>query len=310
MAFNVSGLPNYIDQLAPYPLVVQAIAGAKTAKLIDVRLGIKNGQSINTLDDAVVFQSQACGFNPLGDTTLGQRDLFIGPIKVDKSWCLEDLDAYYTGLQLSKGSWTTEIPFEEVLMGLWISKISLANEVALWQGDTNSGTNNLSYFDGLIKIIDEASGSTVAGNTSAATSITVSNVLAIVDAMYAACPLQIIDKPNVRLFMGFDVFIKYQTALRNANFFNYFKDGVDPSFEIPYPGYSSIILTAVHGLDGTNRMYLTNADNLVMGTDVVEENAELRMLWNPFNQLLQGTCKFKLGTQYKRPQQITQYKNA
>ncbi len=45
---------------------------------------------------------------------------------------------------------------------------------------TLSGTNNLSYYDGLLKIVD-ADGTTVAGNTGSVAAITSANVLDVLD---------------------------------------------------------------------------------------------------------------------------------
>ena len=58
-----------------------------------------------------------------------------------------------------------------------------------FQGDTLSATNNLSYYDGLLKIVD--AGAPVDGNTGAvtvATGISSSNVLDILDGMWESIP--------------------------------------------------------------------------------------------------------------------------
>jgi hypothetical protein len=79
--------------------------------------------------------------------------------------------------QIAPGS-PESVPFEEQIGNEKASRIAKLLEVAMWQGDTaTSNTNpNTNRFDGFNKIIDAASASTVAGNTSSATAITVANI--------------------------------------------------------------------------------------------------------------------------------------
>jgi hypothetical protein len=95
-----------------------------------------------------------------GDTTISARVLTVGRIKVNKEWCINDLETKYTQLLLSPGSNYDALPggidaaFVETILGTTKEDV----EKAIWKGDTASANSQLKQFDGLVKIINAASG--------------------------------------------------------------------------------------------------------------------------------------------------------
>jgi len=308
MAFNVSALSNYTNEQST-ELVVKSLFGSKTAAVLQaagqVQVGVKSAEALNILSSDVFFQADGCGYTASGNTTFTQRVITVGAIKVEETLCPKTLEAKWMQTQIAPGS-PEAVPFEEQIGSEKASRIAKLLEVAMWQGDTaTSNTNpNTNRFDGFNKIIDAASASTVAGNTSSATAITVANVEGLVDDMYNVIPADIADADDLVLFVGIDTFKKYTTALRNSNLFHYAADSEGMEIMIPA---TNIKMIGVGGLSGTDRMFLARLSNLFVGTDLANEEEEYRFWYSQDNDEVRFRATMKYGVQIAFPDQLVQF---
>jgi hypothetical protein len=311
MAFNVTGLTNYTNELST-ELVVRSLFGSKTAAVLQaagqVQVGVKSAEALNILSSDVFFQADGCGYSASGNTTFSQRVITVGKIKIEETLCPKTLEAKWLQTQMVPGS-PTSIPFEEQIGQEKASRIAKLIEVSMWQGDTaTSNTNpNTNRFDGFNKIIDAASASTVSGNTSAATAITTANIEDLIDNMYNAAPADIADADDLVLFVGIDTYKKYTTALRASNLFHYAADSEGMEIMIPA---TNVKMIAVGGLNGTNRMFLARVSNMFVGTDLANEEEELKFWYSEDNDEVRFRASFKYGVQIAFPDQLVQFKLA
>ena len=311
MAFNVSALSNYTNEQST-ELVVKSLFGSKTAAVLQaagqVQVGVKSAEALNILSSDVFFQADGCGYTASGNTTFTQRVITVGAIKVEETLCPKTLEAKWMQTQIAPGS-PEAVPFEEQIGNEKASRIAKLLEVAMWQGDTaTSNTNpNTNRFDGFNKIIDAASASTVAGNTSSATAITVANVEGLVDDIYNVIPADIADAEDLVLFVGIDTFKKYTTALRASNLFHYAADSEGMEIMIPA---TNIKMIGVGGLSGTNRMFLSRLSNMFVGTDLANEEEEYRFWYSQDNDEVRFRATMKYGVQIAFPDQLVQFKLA
>lgn len=311
MAFNVSALANYTNEQST-ELVLKSLFGGKTAAILQaagqVQVGVKSAEALNILTSDVYFQADGCGYTASGNTTFTQRNITVGKIKVEETLCPKTLEAKWMQTQIAPGS-PTEVPFEVQIGTDKSNNIAKLLEVSMWQGDTaTSNTNpNTNRFDGFTKIIDAASASTVAGNTSSATSITIANVDDLIDNIYAAIPADIADADDLVLWVGIDTFKKYTTALRNNNLFHYAADSAGMEMVIPA---TNIKMIGVGGLNGTNRMFLGRLSNFFVGTDLANEEEEYKFWYSQDNDEVRFRATMKYGVQIAFPDQIVQFKLA
>lgn len=311
MAFNVTGLTNYTNELST-ELVVRSLFGSKTAAVLQaagqVQVGVKSAEALNILASDVFFQADGCGYSASGNTTFSQRVITVGKIKIEETLCPKTLEAKWLQTQMVPGS-PTSIPFEEQIGQEKASRIAKLIEVAMWQGDTvTSNTNpNTNRFDGFTKIIDAVSASTVSGNTSAATAITTANIEDLIDNMYNAAPADIADADDLVLFVGIDTFKKYTTALRASNLFHYVADSEGMEIMIPA---TNVKMIAVGGLNGTDRMFLGRLTNFFVGTDLANEEEELKFWYSEDNDEVRFRACFKYGVQIAFPDQLVRFKLA
>ena len=308
MAFNVTGLTNYVNEQST-DILVKSLFGSKTASVLQaagqVQVGVKSAEALNILSSDVYFQADGCGYTSSGNTTFSQRTITVGKIKVEETLCPKTLEAKWMQTQIAAGS-PTAVPFEQSITESKASVIAKQLEVAMWQGDTaTSNTNpNTNKFDGFNKIIDAVSASTIAGNTSSATAITTTNIEALVDDIYNVIPADIATADDLVLWVGIDTFKKYTTALRNSNLFHYAVEA--EGLEMMIPG-TNLKMIGVGGLNGTNKMYAGRLSNFFVGTDLANEEEELKYWYSQDNDEVRFRMTCKYGVQVAFPDQIVRF---
>lgn len=323
MALSVGTLTAYVIENESQ-LVAKSLFGAKTAELIlnegTVLTGVKSSQKINILATDAIFQSgTGCTRTSSGTTSLTQRTVTVGDIAVVEDICVNTLNTVYMSKALAKGSDPNKLPFEQEYTDLKAATIAKQLEVAIWQGNTSHGNANLSKFDGLVKLIDDAA-TYAASNTTAyittgapiasATGITLSNVKAVVNSVWLAAPSDIAGADDFRVFCGWDTFNKFVNAYTDQNLFNFAPSGSEVSAAngvVIIPG-TSYKLTAVHGLDGTNRLFGLRMSNVYAGVDLEGEEDQFTMMEDQFKDYLRFKAHFKYGVNIAFPDEVVSFK--
>lgn len=322
-ALVVTGLTDYVHENDEI-LLVKSMFGGKTADLVanegNLMTGVKFAEKIAILATDAIFQDgTGCTRVSSGTTSLSQRTVTVGNIAVVEDICVADLDKKFTSRKLAKGSNNNKLPFEQEYSDLKAATVAKQLEIAIWQGDTTHGNANLNKFDGYIKIID-AAGTAINANVPAyiaagapiavGTGITPANVKAVVNAMWLSLPADIAGQDDVRIFCGWDTFNKFINAFTDQNLFNFAPTGSEikaENGEVKIPG-TTYTLTAVHGLDGTNRLFGLRMSNMVEATDLENEEEDFSMMEDQFKDYLRFKVKFKFGVQVGFPDQITSFK--
>ena len=313
MALDLSGLTNYVKE-NELQLTSAAIFSAKTASLIEaqgnVQVGIKSAETINVMTTDAVFQAGGtCGFSSSGTTTITQRTITVGKIKIQESICPKTFEAKYTQKALREGSSYDYMAYGAEYSAQKVERIGAALETAIWQGDTASGTANLARFDGLIKIIDDlgfgGAGDPIDGNAADLTTLTSDNVIAAVDSIFVALPAALLDKTDVVIFAGNDTFREYVLALRAANLFHYPVDAAN--MELVIPG-TNVKLIGVNGLNGTDKMFGVSMANLYLGTDLLNEQDRFELFYAKEADEMRFVVEFKMGVQVAFPDEVVYWK--
>lgn len=321
-ALNVTGLTDYVKENEEI-LLTKSLFGGKTIDLItsegNLMLGVKSTEKIAILATDAIFQDgTGCTRTASGSTSLTQRQITVGTVAVVEDICVADLEKKFMANKLARGANNNKLPFEQEYSNLKADTVAKQLEIAVWQGDTASVDVNLNKFDGLIKIIDAATGVREANSAtyiaagapiSVATGITLSNVKAVVNAMWLALPADVTGQDDIRIFCGWDTFNKFINAFTDQNLFNFAPSGSEVSAAngvviIPGTNYK---LTAVHGLDGTNRLFAMRMSNLVFGTDLESDYEDFTMMEDQFKDYLRFKMRFRAGVQVGFPDEIVEF---
>ena len=315
MSLDLTALSNYVSENADQ-LTAATIFSAKTASMIEakgnVQVGIKSSETINVMTTDVVFQTGGtCGFNGSGTTSITQRLLTVGKIKVQEPICPKTFEAKYTQKALKQGSSYDYMAYATEYSNQKVARIGAVIETAIWQGDTTSGNANLNKFDGFVKIIDAlgfgGAGDPINGNTSALATLTTANVRTAVDEIFLAIPAALLDKDAVVIFCGNDTFREYVVALRDANLFHYAADVSNQ--EIIVPG-TSVKLVGVNGLNGTDKFMCLSLSNMYLGTDMLNEQDKFELFYAKEADEMRFVVEFKLGVNISFPDEVVFWKKA
>ena len=314
MSFSVGTLANYTKENEKL-LVASSVLGSKTASLIKeagtVMVGVKSSETINIMDTDAIFQDgSSCGFNASGLTSFTQRAVTVGKIKVNEALCLKDLEAKYLQKALPAGSMYDTMVFAEEFTNRKVEKISSQLERALWQGNTASVDVNLNKFTGLISLINTAGATVVNANSVALhgvveTSITDSNVISIFDDIYKAIPAQVVDKDDMVIFCGMDVFRTYTVKLKSSNLFHYkYDEAANGQFFLPG---TNVRVIAVQGLNGTGDIVAARISNFFIGTDLLNEEERWELFFAKEADQMRFVSEFKMGINFAFPDEIVKF---
>ena len=313
MAFSLGSLQAYTREQIE-PLLTAAVLGAKTQQLIlqngVVLTEVKSSAKIPLFSTDVVLQTQSCSFDPSGTTTITQREVTVGKIKVEEQICPKDLEAFFTQQALRAGSTYEDFgnaDFQAKYLADKNAKIAAANEVAIWQGNTASGNANLNKFDGLIKLI--AAGSPISANTGALSgtpAITPSNVISIIQAVKNKIPAALKGMTDVVVMVGYDVYDMYVDAGVAANLFHYNYNDNSNYGGLTIPG-TGIKLEAVHGLDGTGDIFAMRVCNMVIGVDLANEEENYDMWYSQDDRVVKFSTQWKLGVNVAFTSEVVQF---
>lgn len=307
--FNTAGLGDFINEQDRPDYLTEAMFEGRTAQLVTIQDGIKYADKLNYLEVDVFFQDgEDCGFTASGDARFPQKDIEVYPVKINMQFCPKKLRKKWNRIYLQPGVYQDDMPFEEAFATYMTGKIREQMEIMYWQSDIGAGAGNLQFFDGFLTQID--AGSPIDGNTGnvdVATGITAGNVVAIFDAMWEELPAKLEGK-NVAYFCGWDVFKLLISALKNANLFHY--DGVSgtpyQTGELTLPG-TGLTIYATHGLTGTDRIFLTQPENLYIGTDMRGEEEEFRIWYSQDTDLIKFRLDASIGTQVAFDDEVVEF---
>jgi len=310
MSLVVTALTDYVNE-QEFPLVGKIqVAPEMTAAGVTIKNGIKGSMRLHFGETDVIFQSGGgCGGAAAGTTTLTEKTLTVGRIRVREDICFDDFAGKYMEMNMKQGllngKQTEPATWAAFYYAEKQAKLNNQLELSDWQGDTTSLAANWNKYDGWIKYID--AGSPVDGNTDNQTSVTLSNIVAAVRNMYLAIPNNLKFRNDLVLYMPWSWFQMYQQALLAANLFHF--TGGDQEYTIIG---TNVKLKPTYGLSaGTlatyGRMFLTYPSNLVLGMDL-ESDKDVTMRIDPVtNEKVIYEAQWSRGTQVMFTEDIVEF---
>ena len=294
MALDVSALTAFNNEIAG-ELLPKIVYGGSTMEYVTIKEGVKHQEPINLMEVDLQVQYGTCVSTPSGSLTYSQRNITVCPRTSFDGICLKDMDKYYLGIaDLEPGSYNTTFKTAQVYSDLLVNQFQKSNDSFLWSGDagcTDGGT-------GLINII---SGSTAGVVTAGGAAVTLANM----DAMLAALSSDVADREDLTFFMSVQGFRTYVTALRTANNFYFDPASVDNRggiLEMAYPFSPGVKVVGTTGLNGSARVVLGPAKQIVAGTDLMSDFSEFQLWYDINTDQLRHRIATKLGVNIAYPE--------
>jgi len=314
---NLAALTKYTDQLA-IELISKAVLRGRTQDTgITIQPDVKYKAALNLMTSTLKAAATTCGISATGSVVLSQRDLEVCPLTVFEDICLNDLEQYWAGKLMNKGSYNETIPFEQLYTEDKVNKIQALIEDLFWKS-SKSGNNvtgagaasgNLALCDGILNILQftSATSSVVTPGTTA--SFSKATAIDIIDSIISTFNTSCVDalgEDNLNIYISYPNFTLLTQALRDANFFHY--DANQGDFRIN--GYlgTNFNVIAVRGLNGSNRIVATPASNLYFGTDMLNDYETFEVFYYQKDDKVYFRSKWKQGAQIAFPEFVVLYK--
>ena len=293
MAFVVSGLSDYVQNNREI-ILKDVVLGADSISRMTIQPGVKKDAELNfLLVEPVLQDGSSCGWNASGDATFTKRVISTGAIKVNMAFCEKTLLGKWTEYVVRFGANNDEFPFEQYIIDGVRDGIKAQMEKAVWQSDTSSS----GLFDGLLKIINAATGTKKETITSG------KSAYEAIYQVYMAIPEEILEKEDLAINVSPKVFRAFCKELTDMNMYHYTAgDGVR---EVILPG-TGCRVKMVKGLAdsvGTNyrKIVATYDRNLVFGCDMLDDAEVVKAWYSDDNDEHRIKVEFNAGVQIAFP---------
>lgn len=303
-SYNVSALPNYVDQLRP-ELIAKAVIGAKSAGLFTLQTGIKGPTALNLISSNVVFgDGAACGWTESGATSLSQAVLTPRALKINMSICDKTLLAKWANylVKVQANKLDSDLPFEEYFIDDVIKNVKAGIEKMIYQGDT---TGEGVQFDGLLKILQASGNTTIV--TTGASSVTSYN---FIKQVASKMPASILDREDLVILVSMPMYVDFIQNLVTANLYHYNPGNGDNEYLLPG---TNIRVIGVNGLNDTasyDYVIAGSLSNMFYGTNL-EDGEEIFDLWySKDNREFRLAIEFVAGVQVAFQNEIVLGKRA
>lgn len=290
---------DYIDELKD-KLMAKMLFEGRTMEFAKVIPGVKNKITLNLLANTAIPTTATCGWTPDPSNkyvNLDQKVLEVCPLEIKDAICPKDFEHLYLGMYMKNNK---EVPFEELIAESYINKAMNANEKMIW--DRGGCT------DGLLKMI-AADANVIDASTDVAGA---STAIEAVNTLIANATPDILMHTDKIIYTSYAMFNAYASELRAANLYiqanTDYNNGGLANYELVIPG-TDIKMVAIAGMDnllGTiavgydvngvlQPMLLTYKENIVIGTDMLNDEETLDMWYSRDNDEVRVNVQYKLG---------------
>lgn len=295
--YDISNLAAYVKTNADVILkdvVLGSVEGDSVANMRK-QLGVKTKEKLNYLNVTPALQSgKDCGFNASGSTVFSDRDITVKTIKAQDEYCDRDLLGKFAESLVNIAAGKETLPFEAQIVDEVVKGIRKQIEKIVWQGDTTLG------IDGLLKMA--ASGGTDSASTVNVSIAKGTNIYEAVKAVYMAIPEELLDKAFIGLSPA--NFRAFTQAMVEKNYYHYSGPQDANVNEFIFPG-SNVKVKSIQGLSGVNdKIYASVWDNLVYGTDLLNDEETVNAWYDPNTELFRYTIRFNAGVSTLFPDEV------
>lgn len=285
-----TSLPQYVDENR-FELISKSVFGGRTASIVNYNTGVKGSATLNILTTDVVLQdADTCGFTPQGTQEISQRTMVTYPYKVNMEYCEKNFLKTFAQYLVKVNAVDNALPYEQKFIEDVIKHTNEKIETMLWVGE--SGENAKDSFGFLTIAESEDNSIKIDGSKN--------DVFGALQSTLLALPTSAIAE-DTRFFVGTDTFMKLVTELVNKNLYHY--DAEHNNYELVLAG-TNIRVTAVNGLNGTNKIVAGKASNFYMGVDMEGDQERFDFWFSQDDRTFKLAIEWNLGTQIAFPDEV------
>lgn len=269
---NYTSINKYVDQL--YDGFVASVVGkVRTLDYITIVPDVKYSKvipTVNTTFDFVAADTCTTFANGATTSVVGVT-LTACYLKSEESICLSEMEQYYFGQYMRRGSTQESLPFEQAFMDEKMGKIAKKLDQIFWQGN--------SCVTSVISTAQTGGATVSTGNSFAVSTLITNGIIATLDTMCDKLNSDMLSQDDLVIFVGQDTFDKYTRSVRNLNLYHFSPDEIDGA-AVKLFGKRNVTLVATVGLDGQNKALLTKGSWIYWGTDLAPSEEALAGEYN------------------------------
>lgn len=267
-----ANLAAYTDEMS-FEAISNAVLQTSLMEYATLRSGLRAGTTaVNILDVDIAAQARSCSWSDNATVEFTQVDIVMNELESKQSLCPTSLREYYLSEKLSGSAHAAEIPFEEVMVNLYVEKIKNHNEALLCT-------------DLYAKV---AAGGTSTGQASASTQSTIlADVYALVDAIDPAYS----GREDLVVFMSPAYFNMLRRALVAQNLFHILPTDNNNELSIPGTGFKAIKTTTT----AVDTMVAGPSKDIIVGVGLEDDFDQLKMWYSQDNDQVRVMAAWRLG---------------
>lgn len=280
-------------------LLYKVFEVARLFDYVNVLEGVKSGDLLPLLNFNPTFVAGSCGYTDGNDVIASDATITTKALKSDVTLCPSDLAGTTFERYLPAGVNIEDLSFAEALEIYMVKRYALAI-----QNMATNGSNGTNAIDGLItKAYASGSGCQEVTGSAPTASDALTKLMAVYQKMSGgslnteAKPLIIVGNDWLRL-------AAMQAFNDNRLAYNFQIDG-NGGFILPT---TNIRVQGVDALNSTNKLLAGSSNHMIVGTDLKDDMANLKIWYSEDNQEIRSTIKFRLGTALAFPSDMVIYK--
>ena len=267
--------------------IAAALLSANTLdkKLVTIMPNVKYKSVIQKLATSGIVQDASCDFTTSGSVSISEQILEPKELQVNLQLCKQEFVASWEALQLGFSAFD-EIPksFNDYLVSYVGGVVAQATEENIWAGTNSNGS--FTGFQTLFSASVAAGGATsvlparTAGTGAIISgSVTSTNVISVLDAVYQTIPKTVFGKPDLLIYVSTDVARDYQSALAGGGTSGLGANGFNNQLNVGEKpmNFNGIELVMCPGM-GTNKIVAAQKSNLFFGTGLLSDYNETKVI--------------------------------
>ena len=267
--------------------IAAALLSANTLdkKLVSIMPNVKYKSVIQKLATSGIVQDASCDFTTSGSVSISEQILQPKELQVNLQLCKQEFVASWEALQLGFSAFD-EIPksFNDYLVSYVGGVVAQATEENIWAGTNTNGS--FTGFQTLFSASVAAGGATAvlpartAGTGAIISgSVTSTNVISVLDAVYQTIPKTVFGKPDLLIYVSTDVARDYQSALAGGGSNGLGANGFNNQLNVGEKpmNFNGIEMVMCPGMSA-NKIVAAQKSNLFFGTGLLSDYNETKVI--------------------------------
>ena len=277
----------------------------------NVKKGAQKIYHVTELEN-IVREKTGCGFDPIGNMNIYDREIRVYEAKVELEQCIDEFEDTVFQTLLKSGNLRRDIQGTEI-MNILSSQVQMATakdlKAMLWFGNKATGAGRLKVVDGLLSVhIPNLVAANLCPykNAGSGSALNAGDARIILTDVYdnQAEALYGMDDSQKVFYVSRSVYSQLRADMEAIGATGGFTSDIESGRRIDrFRGIKIEQKVQWDSLSTANSHYvvLTNPKNIVVGTDIMGDASRFKVWYNEEQEMVRIKATFMLGVDYVHP---------